>query len=95
MNALFISNTLINVTIVLGIAFSIYYTKNPMLIVGLYFLQPLPPLGEAYGEDDDESESHGQQAANADGDYANTNAGFTGTIKKQFTKQRYCSDNEL
>lgn len=84
MNALFISNTLINITIVFGIAFSIYYTNNPMLIAGLYFLQPLPPLDGAYdGYDDaDDAGDEGRQTDDAGGEYAGTTAGFTGTIKK-------------
>ena len=81
MNALFISNTLINIAIVIGVVVSIYYTKNPLLIVGLYFLQPLPPVEQAYDEYADEDDGQGQQSTEAEGGYAGTAAGFTATIK--------------
>lgn len=70
----------VNIAIVIGTAASVYYTQNPLCIIGLYFLQPMPQFGvtspnqdEGYPEDD---------AALAEEEYSSNGIGFTGSIEK-------------
>lgn len=86
--------TLINLVIVLLIGATIYFTRNPLALLGLFFLQNLPVFQgmsdmdeiDMEIEDDEEDESGMPRPTAPADDYAGTKAGFTGKLKLRSTK---------
>ena len=72
----------IDTNVSIGTIFSIYFTKNPMCIIGFYFLQNLPPI-ETSQEDADDGfyENDSENDVDAVSIYQGSSAGFTAKIK--------------
>lgn len=79
MSLLFFTNMFINIAIIIGTIFSIYFTKNPMCIIGFYFLQSLPPIESP--QDDGYYENDAKQDTDVVSQYEGSAAGFTANIK--------------
>lgn len=71
--------TLTNVVILLVVAFIVWATKNPLALLGLFFLQNMPVFQDGGGHDCDEDGFENEPTAPED-DYAGTKSGFTATL---------------
>jgi hypothetical protein len=70
---------LINLFVVVGVIASIAITQNPLCILGFFFMVPLPHFSVAPPEQEEYYDEVDGEAL--DGEYGESHAGFTGTLK--------------